>query len=232
MTGFERPKLLTETVRDHLRDLIVRGDLKLGEAISERQLAERLSVSKTPVREALAQLRSEGLVQIFPQRGAFVFTLGGDEVADICDFRQPIETAAVKLAIARHPNDVLFEVSQIVGEMRQRLDEGDVKRYLDLDSRFHMTFFKYCGNSYFVETYRRYSGKIAALRTHLAVKPSHTRLSMQEHEAILDAIRNGSLEETVRILNQHIDRTRTTYTAEITDIAAADSRQSGKAEAT
>ncbi|MCV0426987.1 MAG: FCD domain-containing protein, partial [Roseibium sp.] len=162
---------------------------------------------------------------------AFVFTLGGDEVADICDFRQPIETAAVKLAITRHPNDVLFEISEIVGEMRQRLNEGDVQRYLDLDSKFHMTFFKYCGNSYFIETYRRYSGKIAALRTHLAVKPSHTQLSMQEHKAILDAFRNGSVDETVRILNQHIDRTRTTYTAEITDIAVADSHSNSKAGA-
>jgi len=222
MTEFQRPKLLAETVRDHLRELIVRGDLRLGQAISERQLAERLSVSKTPVREALAQLRSEGLVQIFPQRGAFVFTLSGDEVADICDFRQPIETAAVKLAIRRHPNDVLYEVAEIVDEMQAHLARGDVQGYLDLDSRFHLTFFKYCGNSYFVETYKRYAGKIAALRTHLAVKPSHTQLSMQEHEAILSAIRNGSIEETVSILNKHIDRTRKTYTAEITDIAAAD----------
>lgn len=228
MTEFQRPKLLTETVRDHLRELIVRGDLKLGQAISERQLAELLHVSKTPVREALAQLKSEGLVQIVPQKGAFVFTLSGDEVADICDFRQPIETAAIKLAIGRHPNDLLFEISEIVDDMRIQLERGNVQAYLDLDSRFHLTFFKYCDNAYFVETYKRYAGKIAALRTHLAIKPTHTQLSMQEHEAILSAIQNGSVKETVSILVKHIDRTRKTYTAEITDIAAADTPPSGK----
>jgi DNA-binding GntR family transcriptional regulator len=229
MMDFERPKLLTETVLEHLRELIVRGDLRLGEAISERQLAERLGVSKTPVREALAKLKSEGLVQIFPQRGAFVFTLGGNEVANLCDFRQPIETAAAKLAISRKPNDVLFEISDIVDQMRESLSRQDFRAYLDLDSAFHLTFFKHCGNSYYEETYKRYAGKIAALRTHLAVKPAHTQLSMREHEEILATIKNGSVDQTIRILSHHIDRTRRTYSAGVVDIAAEDRRHPSKA---
>src|SRR5919204_2437086 len=82
----ERPKSLAETVLAHLRSSIVHGDLELGQPLSERQLADELGVSKTPVREALAQLRNEGLVLIYPQRGAFVFTLSAREVAELCEF--------------------------------------------------------------------------------------------------------------------------------------------------
>ncbi|QDG75388.1 GntR family transcriptional regulator [Labrenzia sp. PHM005] len=229
MTGFKRPKLLAQTVLDHLRNLIVQGDLKLGEAISERQLAERLQVSKTPVREALAQLRSEGLVQIFPQKGAFVFTLGGDEVAKLCDFRLPIEIAAAKLACQRDLHGVRDELAKVVCEMRDALSRGDTRAYLDLDTAFHSVFLNHCGNPYLVDTYKRFAGKIAALRTHLAVKPFHTKLSMQEHEEILESLDGGSITQTINILSHHIDRTRVTYSVGVHDIAAADFVDVGKA---
>ena len=80
MRPIERPRSLTGTVLAQLRESIVSGDLELGAALSERVLAEKLGVSKTPVREALAQLRVEGLVRIYPQRGAYVFTLSARRV--------------------------------------------------------------------------------------------------------------------------------------------------------
>jgi biotin operon repressor len=84
----ERPESLTESTVKRIRQAIVSGDLGLGLPLSERQLADMLGVSKTPVREALAQLRREGLVRIVPQRGASVFTLSQQEVIDICGLRQ------------------------------------------------------------------------------------------------------------------------------------------------
>ena len=95
MQRISRPPSLAETVLERLRSDIVRGALGLGELLSERVLAEKLGVSKTPVREALAQLRQEGLVRIVPQRGAFVFSLSASEVIAICEFRQTLEAAAL-----------------------------------------------------------------------------------------------------------------------------------------
>jgi DNA-binding GntR family transcriptional regulator len=74
MHPITRPSSLKESVIERLRESIVTGELELGQPLSERALAERLNVSKTPVREALAQLRVEGLVLVYPQRGAYVFT--------------------------------------------------------------------------------------------------------------------------------------------------------------
>src|SRR5262245_54252035 len=78
------------------------------------------------------------------------------------------------------------------------------------------------GNSYLRDSYERYVGKIAALRTHLAMKPLHTRLSFQEHQEMLETIRSRDVEGTKAILAIHIGRTRQSYSAGIEDIAAAD----------
>jgi DNA-binding GntR family transcriptional regulator len=219
---FERPKSLAQTVLAHLRSSIVHGDLELGQQLSERQLAEELGVSKTPVREALAELRNEGLVRIYPQRGAFVFTLSAREVAELCEFRSTLESAALRLAIGRNPDAFANALAPIVTDMASAQRRGDQRAYLELDTRYHAIFFQHCDNSYLRECYERNVGKIAALRTHLAIKPLHTRLSFQEHRQMLETIRNRDIAKTLATLDVHIGRTRETYAAEIEDIAAAD----------
>src|SRR3712207_4660712 len=174
MRPIERPRSLTETVLDRLRADIVSGDLALGLPLSERVLALKLGVSKTHVREALAQLRREGLVHIYPQRGAAVFTLSAREVVEICEFRQSLEAAALKLAVERHLKDLAADLHLIVADMGRARSQNDTKAYLSEDTRFHQAFFRHCGNRYLIDTYALHVGKIAALRTHLAVKPLHT----------------------------------------------------------
>ena len=132
-----RPKSLKELALEHLRDSIVDGTLKMGQVLSERKISEDLGVSKSPVREALAQLRDEGLVIIEPQKGARVFTLSEAEVAQICDFRQAIETAAFEMALARNQEGLADEMDAVVEEMTLAQKRGNMKRYLALDTRFH-----------------------------------------------------------------------------------------------
>ena len=119
--ALERPRSLRELALEHLRDSIVDGSLKMGQVLSERKISEELGVSKSPVREALAQLRDEGLVSIEPQKGARVFSLSEPEVSQICDFRQAIETAAFELALARDPAGLAKEMRRVVGEMERAL---------------------------------------------------------------------------------------------------------------
>ncbi|MEM8853723.1 MAG: GntR family transcriptional regulator [Pseudomonadota bacterium] len=220
-----RPKSLTESVTEHLRAQIVSGELGLGEHLSERRLAEALEVSKTPVREALVQLRGEGLVQIIPQKGAVVFTLSAREVIEICEFRLALETAALRLALERDRKGLHGAIAAVVGRMEKAMKAGRTTDYLDLDTAFHAAFFAHCGNTYLRESYERYAGKIAALRTHLAQKPSHTRLSFDEHVRLRDVFADGTLEEVTDILGEHIGRTRATYAAEVEDIARADAER-------
>ena len=222
MRPIERPRSLTETVLERLRDTIVGGDLALGAALSERALAESLGVSKTPVREALAQLRLEGLVRILPQRGATVFTLSAGEVVEICEFRQTLEAAAMRQALERNPVPFLDDLAEVVRDMQAARAGGDLKAYLAADTAYHQCFFRNCGNACMAEAYALFVGKIAALRTHLAAKPWHTEKSFAEHMGMLRLLHAGELPQALAVLDTHIGRTRTTYAAEIEDIAAAD----------
>lgn len=219
MTSTARPQSLADGVLERLRNDIVRGELRLGQMLSERVLAERLGVSKSPVREALAQLRSEGLVRIVPQRGAFVFTLSAEGVRQICEFRRMLERTALGLALERAPQRLAERWAAIVAEMAAARAAGDERRYLDADTAFHTTLFDLCGNGYISEAYGLHLGKIAALRTHLAAKPGHTALSFQEHGAMAAAIARHDRAATLAILDTHIDRCQTSYAGGIADIA-------------
>ncbi|MFK7871419.1 MAG: GntR family transcriptional regulator [Roseobacter sp.] len=209
--ALERPKSLRELALEHLRDHIIDGSLKMGQILSERKISEELGVSKSPVREALAQLRDEGLVSIEPQKGARVFSLSEAEVTQICDFRQAIETAAFELALSRDPKGLSRDMTKIVKKMGQARTRGNEKEYLALDTSFHHMIFEHAGNDYLTASYTRYVGKIAALRTHLAKLPQHTDLSFEEHQKIASAVSEGALAEIKSLLIAHIDRTRQTY---------------------
>lgn len=206
-----RPKTLRELALEHLRNSIIDGTLKMGQVLSERKISEELGVSKSPVREALAQLREEGLVHIEAQKGAQVFTLSRSEVEQICDFRQVIETAAFELALSRNPVPLAADLSKIVKEMTEARVRGDEKKYLELDTQFHNFIFKHCGNDYLSSSYSRYIGKIAALRTHLSALPQHTELSFEEHKKLSKAVNGGDVAQIRKLLAEHIDRTRQAY---------------------
>lgn len=228
MEPIARPLSLTETVLAQLRQAIVRGDLALGATLSERVLALQLGVSKTPVREALAQLRLEGLVRIYPQRGAAVFTLSAREVKEICEFRQTLETAALRLSLERDPKGLSADLDAAVAAMVEARRRTDTKAYLDADTEFHLAFFRRCGNTYLSETYGLHVGKIAALRTHLAGKPLHTQRSFEEHCEIAAMVGSGDTASLMAVLDRHIERTRLTYAESVDDIAQADAAASSR----
>lgn len=209
--ALERPKSLRELALEHLRNSIIDGSLKMGQILSERKISEELGVSKSPVREALAQLRDEGLVSIEPQKGARVFSLSDSEVTQICDFRQAIETAAFELALLRDPDGLADGMLRVVKAMEHERGSGNEKEYLALDTVFHQLIFEHAGNDYLTASYTRYVGKIAALRTHLAKLPQHTDLSFEEHRKIAKAVRQGDMSKIKALLVEHIDRTRQAY---------------------
>ena len=209
--ALERPKSLRELALEYLRDRIVDGTFQMGQVLSERKISEELGVSKSPVREALAQLRDEGLVHIEPQKGARVFTLSEDEVIQICDFRQAIESASFELALQRDPTCLAKDMDKVVQRMAAKKAADDEDAYIALDNEFHQLIFEHAGNDYLTASYTRYVGKIAALRKLLSQLPRHTDLSFDEHRAIAEAVRKGDLMEIKALLAEHIDRTRKAY---------------------
>jgi DNA-binding GntR family transcriptional regulator len=203
-----RPKSLTEIAVEYIREAIAKGDLGLGHPVSESILASSLGISKTPVREALAQLKIEGLVKIFPQKGTFVFTMNEQEVIEICEFRYTLESAALELATKRNRQAFLKELKEIETRMSIARREKREDQYLDLDADFHLLFFKYCDNQFMDEAYRMIVARVAAIRTHLAAVPRHTEKSYNEHKNMTKCIEENRLDDALKTLDEHISRTK------------------------
>ncbi|NQU69627.1 MAG: GntR family transcriptional regulator [Rhodospirillales bacterium] len=229
MPQLKRPKSLTESVTDKLRRAIIEGDLPLGSPLSERGIAESIGVSKTPVREAFAQLRVEGLVRIKPQTGAAVFSMSAPEVTALSEARLVLEQGALRFAFERNRKNLVKKLTAQVEAMEAARQKDDVRLYLDLDSAYHDSFFDLCGNAYLAENYSILVARVAAIRTHLSAKPRHTSQSMKEHRQILEAIEASDIREANDILEHHILRARRTYDEHDGDIVETD-RRDGEAE--
>lgn len=208
MKQIARPKSLSEMAAEYIRRAITKGHLKLGQPISESALASSLGISKTPVREALAKLKMEGLVHVFPQRGTFVFTLTEKEVIDICEHRYTLESTALTFSLDRNREPFLAAEKITVDGMRSARIENDEDQYLKLDSGFHILFFKFCGNQYLDDAYRLIAARVAAMRTHLSLVPGHTAKSFKEHIDILQCISDNDVVKVLKILDEHITRTK------------------------
>ena len=232
MTKIERPKSLTEIAADRLRDDIVSGRIAMGSALSEGALADSLGISRTPIREALMRLQTEGLVKVMPQKGTFVFTVDAKELKDICDLRTALETMALRFAIKRHADAFAEALDTVVSRMTRARRAGDTAEYLRQDSAYHATIFDYCDNAYLADAYQTIAAKMAALRTQLGGDPEHMRKSYEEHKAIAKAVRGRDVDEALSILEGHIGRKEGSYwqTGKAVELKAVSDARSPRAE--
>ncbi|HEX6978293.1 MAG TPA: GntR family transcriptional regulator [Alphaproteobacteria bacterium] len=211
LAKIERPRSLTDLVCDHVRASIVEGRLQLGAAVSENALAATLGISKTPVREALLRLKAEGLIEVLPQKGSFVFKLRPEEVAEICELRAILEREALRLACRRDHESLAMALADIVREMGAARAARDFDRYRELDAAFHRAIFERCGNRLLVGAYNGIVFKVQALRTRLAHEPEHVRRADREHHEIVRLVREGKFAHAGRLLAAHVLGTSRSY---------------------
>jgi DNA-binding GntR family transcriptional regulator len=207
----ERPKSLTETAIDALRNAIIRGQIPPGEQLSESTLATELGLSKTPVREALLKLQGEGLVVVSPRRGTFVFSLAPGELTQICELRLALESGALHLAAERNRGQLVRNWSAVVDRMRQKIARNDTSGYLMEDSAFHAALIDAADNTYFSDAYGLVAAKVTTLRLKLGRDHFHMNKSMLEHEQLLDHVNKGNVAEAQDVLRRHIARKEGSY---------------------
>jgi DNA-binding GntR family transcriptional regulator len=204
----ERPQLLTDIAYDRLREGIVAGELKLGEQVSEAQLAHRMGISKTPVREALVRLKMEGLVDIQPQRGTFVFKLTPEQVGQLCRFRAMIETAAMREAAAMQRTKLLTGLRAHVAEMHECEAVGDLQRLCRIDMNFHYEFLACCPNPYLRAAYDLIRYQLIALRHRSPIDNM-----VDSHQVLIDLLERGDVEAAAKQLHDHVVENEARYSA-------------------
>src|SRR5215204_4419920 len=132
-----RAETLSDRTTELLRERILAGDFGLGERLVEARIARQLQISRGPVREALRQLRAEGLVREEPRRGSFVADLTLDDIWEIYDLRAAIESRAARNIIINRDTDALDDLRGILTRLSDAMDEDDRELFARLDLSFH-----------------------------------------------------------------------------------------------
>ena len=207
----DTPKSLSQRVMLRLRQAIIDGEFGLGAVISEEMIAQSFGVSRTPVREAMGLLQSQGLVVIRPQVGSFVFTPSAADISALCAFRIIIEPKAAEFAY-RNRAGALAAMRSAISEMELALAAKDNVAYGRADTAMHEAFFAHCGNRYLVESYQLVSGRVAALRTNLSAPVDvQTPASFDEHRKLLHLFERGELAAFETLMTSHIANSGLTY---------------------
>jgi DNA-binding GntR family transcriptional regulator len=214
-TGIER-RVRRPTSRDYvaaeLRQSIVRGELRGGERLNPAEIAERLGVSQTPVREALQLLASEGVVRNDAFRGARVAELSAEEYEELYLMRIGLEDLAARLGAERISDEGISEMAALLGEMGSAAQEGDIDRFYTLDRRFHLIHYSASGRQSLVD--RIMNLRLASER-YARVAYELPRVSLREtlktHRALLAAVRARDGDRCATVLHEDLTRTLETF---------------------
>jgi len=198
------PRTVRDALVESLRDEIVRGTFIPGQYLRLEEIAGRFDVSTMPVREALRDLEAEGLVTIFPHRGAIVTRLSADELQDIYDIRVVLEEMATRLAVPLMTEATLTELTSLVEQMEDR--QGHVATLVKLNHRFHSALYAASGRTHLCELNRMLRCRTQHyLHLYSVEVESENFLQTQgEHRAILDACNRGDAEQAAIIMRDHV----------------------------
>jgi DNA-binding GntR family transcriptional regulator len=208
-----RPESLAEMAQRELRNAIIEGRLKLGDQLSEIRLSKMLGISKTPVREALMQLRREGLVQIDPQRGTSIFRIEDREIDQIAGLRRLLETEAARLIFEHGRDKAVRDMHKVIEGMERAIARSDFQAYRRLDADFHMVLIEGSGNPYLIAAYNLISAKIGALRSRAHDDTHVVDRSLETHRRLFRFLRTGEAGQFYELLAFHIDNTGRDYRA-------------------
>lgn len=205
------PVSLGKVVREDLLGRILRGELRPGERINEPDVAGRLGVSRVPVREALRELESSGLVVARKNAGVFVRELASREVKDLYELRGVLDGFAGRRAasLAEAPRRSLCRLLETAaGAMRKAARRGDVSGYYTENLRFHWSIVQAAGNEKLTEAYRGLVRQLHLWRLRNLAQPVGMAASIAEHDDIARALREGDSPRSERLLAAHVSAAR------------------------
>jgi DNA-binding GntR family transcriptional regulator len=212
-------EVLHLAVAQQLRELIVEGALGAGEKLNERELAARLRVSRTPLREALKLLTAEGLVEHLPNRGATVVQLSADDVAHAFEVMAALEGLSGELACARIGAEEIAELRALNFEMRAHHARRDLSAYYRVNAQIHRGINRAARNPVLTQTYDRLNARLQAFRFRSNFDREKWDVAVREHDAMIEAlaVRDGA--RLRRILVEHLEHKRDVVLAQMKEPA-------------
>ena len=196
---------LRDVVFNTLRQAILRGELKPGERLMEIQLANKLGVSRTPIREAIRKLELEGLVLMIPRKGAEVAEITEKSLKDVLEIRRALEDLAVRLACEKITNEELKELKKAGEEFKKVLKSQDITEVAEADVRFHDVIYMATDNPKLIQFLNNFREQMYRFRVEYLKKDEVRPQLLAEHDEIIKYITDGNKEEASRVVTRHIE---------------------------
>jgi DNA-binding GntR family transcriptional regulator len=195
-------RTVKSSLAESLRDEILLGELIPGQHLRLEEIAGRYDISTTPVREALRELEAEGLVTIFPHRGAVVTKLSSDELQDIYDIRATLEEMATRLAVPHITENILAQLLAYIEEMDSHI--GELVTLVKLNHKFHITLYAASGRRHLCELTSmlrfRTQHYLHAFITSMGGMPQ----AQVDHRAILAACKKKDADRAASLIYEHV----------------------------
>ena len=197
---------LSNRVYASIREGILNGKYKEHDELREITLGSELGVSRTPVREALRQLELEGLVEILPNRGAYVRGINEEDVFEIYSIRSLLEGLAARWAAEHITKEQLDELEEVIflSEYHMKKEEENVELMAQYDSRFHEILYEASGSRFLSKVLKEYHEYVKLARKMSVQSPDRARKSVREHKQILIAIQEKDPDMAEQLANEHI----------------------------
>jgi DNA-binding GntR family transcriptional regulator len=210
VTRSEQPEPAADRAYAVTKELVLTGELPGGHLFSEGEIATRLDMSRTPVREAFLRLQAEGLLQLIPKRGVVVAPVPPGEAEDVLDAREAIETAAVR-RLLRRPELVpaaLDEMRAALRVQQEHADAGDLNAFAQADEAFHRTIVAAGRNELMIGFYATLADRQRRMSIRaLGPAPGQLPVVLREHEALIAIVDVGDDVAFASALRDHLSGT-------------------------
>lgn len=201
----EKHQTLREKILENIRDAIISGTLKAGSRVSEPDLAERYGISRTPIREAFRQLESEGFLTVIPRRGAVVSEFSQKDVEEFYAIKSILEGYAARRACAKLTRKELERLQSINDRLSELANQNDIKTFFKVHDDFHDLFIKAADNEKLRELITSLVTRFQRLRLMSLSLPGRMRISVQEHEKIIDAFSRKDAETAESLVRKNAE---------------------------
>ena len=197
-------KSLSDQVHDHIKRMILSGELKGGERVPEASLSQLFGVSRTPLREALKKLSDYGLIYLKPRSYAEVVIISDSEAQQIGEVRTHLEILAAKLFSKNGTPENYDELKDISLKCLELNTNGDKAGSFEMDSLFHLKIAEHCGNFCLYEIFEKLDARIQLLRLNQKLEPQSLKDYIKQHNILIAAMENGEENLIESILSSHI----------------------------
>ncbi|NWF26884.1 GntR family transcriptional regulator [Streptomyces sp. PKU-EA00015] len=197
-----------DRVYTHIKQAVLDRQYEGGTLLTEGELAEAVGVSRTPVREALLKLEVEGLIKLYPKKGALVLAVSAQEIADVVETRLLVEEFAVRKAVPA-PAALVARLQELLDEQQRHAAAGDLAAFAVSDRCFHAEIVRHAGNEILSKLYDQLRDR--QLRMGVAMMqalPDRVTRNHTEHAEILERIRAGDADGAAECVRSHLSRVK------------------------